>query len=53
MPLSKARNRDRMRESRLHNTKPDKPVQPKYVMYDGKRVIVPELDADGAVIYED
>ena len=52
MPLSKKRNRDRMRGIRLHNQKLDKPVQPKYIIYEGQRVEVPELDADGQVIYD-
>lgn len=53
MPLSKARNRERMRLSRLHNHFANKPVQPKTVRIDGKDYILPELDADGNVIYEE
>lgn len=52
MPLSKARNRERMREIRLHKQhRPpaeSKPVQLKPIPY----IPVPELDADGNIIPE-
>jgi len=65
MPLSKQRNRDRMRQARLH----EESVQPNIPLYDatahrsgdtvrmlrGKReviVTIPELDADGQWIPE-
>lgn len=55
MPLSKAKNRERMRESRLHkrllSLTESKPVQPKpcdtYV-----NIAYPEVDADGNPIPE-
>ena len=55
MPLSKARNRERMRESRLHKrllpSAESKPVQPKQPnMY----LTIPQtIDADGNPIYGD
>jgi len=54
MPLSKKRNRERMKESRLHTllSMPQgmKPVQPKprIVTHFG----LPEVDADGNIIPE-
>jgi hypothetical protein len=42
MPLSKQRNKERMRQVRLHKRLSVKPVQPK--------VIRPGLDADGNVM---
>lgn len=62
MPLSKARNRERMRLIRLHAKKQGEVVQPKLynpmrhrpgdrvLVQRGKRLIetvIPELDADG------
>ena len=53
MPLSKAKNRERMREIRLHKHMPppyqSKPVQPKPCYPPG----VAGYDADGNPIYED
>ena len=50
MPLSKKRNRERMRKSRLHallsTPREMKPVQPKSV------VPLPLVDADGNIIPE-
>ncbi len=45
MPLSKARNRDRMRRIRLHALLKLKPVQP-------KPIVKVEFDADGQPIPE-
>ena len=51
MPLSKANNRDRMREYRLHSTKQKDSVQPKaYIIIENKKYEVPELDADGNIM---
>ncbi len=50
MPLSKARNRARMQQFRLHNRKLETSVQPKTVIIDGREYVIPELDADGNVI---
>lgn len=47
MPLSKARNRQRMRLTRLHKLLEVKPVQPKTPY-----PVVPELDADGQPVPE-
>ena len=52
MPLSKARDAARKRQSRLDAKLLKPPVQPKYVIYEGHKVEVPELDADGNVIYD-
>ena len=52
MPLSKKRDAERKREEkrvRLENLQ----FQPKYVIIEGKRVEVPELDADGNRIWEE
>ena len=43
MPLSKAKNRDRMRKLRLHRKKSIGVVQPKTPIY---------VDADGNAVYE-
>ncbi len=63
MPLSKARNRDRMRQSRLHKQisplTGSEPVQPEAVSFGAiadstARDIIPviQVDADGNPIYE-
>ena len=68
MPLSKKRNRDRMRKSRLHKLlvppQEIKPVQPKPIIDaispsiqregygKASSTVVPELDADGNSIPE-
>ena len=56
MPLSKARDAARKRQSRLDAKRLKEIVQPKpvkYIIYEGKRVEMPELDADGNRIYGD
>lgn len=56
MPLSKAKNRDRMRQSRLHkHISPlyqSKPVQPKPSIAVDKPLDIDYVDADGNVVYE-
>lgn len=52
MPLSKERDAARKRQSRLDARLTRETVQPKYIIYEGKQVLVPELDADGNVIYD-
>ena len=57
MPLSKAKNRDRMRESRLHAKKDTVPVQPKPSLYGWNKAIqemagIEGVDADGNPVYE-
>ena len=58
MPLSKKRNKDRMRQFRLHKRlsplSQSKDVQPKHIIeeqHDQLKII--EYDADGYPIYED
>ncbi|MBA7574730.1 hypothetical protein ES708_16545 [subsurface metagenome] len=59
MPLSKARNRDRMRKTRLHKRllppQTSKPVQPipKYLFIGPQPTVQPRIDADGNPIYEE
>lgn len=55
MPLSKARDAARKRLSRLDGKRLRESVQPKpkYIMYEGRKVEVPDLDADGNIIYQD
>lgn len=62
MPLSKARNRERMRQIRLHERLKRASVQPiDAVSLSVKRegygkassTVIPELDADGNPIYEE
>ena len=54
MPLSKQRNRERMRKIRLHKRLSplveSKPVQPKPVI---EKDYKPEVDADGNLLYEE
>lgn len=56
MPLSRARNRERMRQSRLHKRLSAlgkiKPVQPKPMYMAGVPINLSELDADGNIIPE-
>lgn len=54
MPLSKARDRERKRQSRLDAKRSEPIVQPKRtIIIDNQAIAVPELDADGQVIYDD
>ena len=55
MPLSKARDAARKRQSRLDGKRLRESVQPKpkYVVYEGRKIEIPELDADDNVIYSD
>ena len=69
MPLSKERNRERMRKSRLHKhlrpPQTTKPVQPKPVIDavspsisregygKASSIVIPEVDADGQPYCED
>ena len=54
MPLSKAKNRARMREARLHNKEGGGLVQPKTVkiLHNGRYqdIVIPDIDADGNII---
>lgn len=50
MPLSKLRDKERKRLFRLDKRKENIGVQPKYVIYEGKKVEIPEIDADGNVM---
>ena len=56
MPLSKQRNRDRMREIRLHKAKSPpyqiKAVQPKHIDKVDDSPSVEYIDADGNPVYE-
>ena len=52
MPLSKQRNRDRMREIRLHTKKRIEPVQPKPSDIEDMPPSVEYIDADGNPVYE-
>ncbi len=51
MPLSKVKNRDRMREIRLHAKKKHAVVQPKPSIYIEEDKPA-RLDADGQPVYE-
>lgn len=52
MPLSKLRNKERMKLLRLHKKKQEPVVQPKQtIIVDNQVIDVPELDAD--VIYDE
>ena len=57
MTLSKKRNRDRMREVRLHTRITIEPVQPKDLDYtidlEDKPTDIDYVDADGAPVYND
>ena len=53
MPLSKQRNRDRMRELRLHTKKTTEPVQPKPSDTEDKPTDIEYIDADGHPVYAD
>ena len=56
MPLSKARNRDRMREIRLHSKITTAPVQPEELIdtpeLDDMPSNIEYIDADGNPVYE-
>ena len=55
MPLSKARNRDRMREIRLHTKNDTEVVQPNHIdkVDDSETPGVEYVDADGYPVYNE
>ena len=53
MPLSKAKNRERMKELRLHAKKRHEVVQPKPSVTPNMYLTIPQyVDADGNPVYD-